>query len=136
MIIGKGAGVILTDGQGKILLLHRDNNTSWYPDSWGIVGGQIEKGETPEQAAKREVKEEIGIKVTDLRFFKKYELKREKGIYEAFFFTTTPLNVSIEKLRNQQTEGQNLRFFNINELKNLKTTDLAKAALKDFFKIS
>ncbi|XOB42300.1 MAG: NUDIX hydrolase [Candidatus Nealsonbacteria bacterium] len=133
MIIGKGAGIILIDNQNKVLLQHRDNNTSWYPDHWGIFGGQIEKGETPEQAARREIKEEIGIELADLKFFKKYELKRKKGIYQAFFFTTEPLNICIDKLKNQQREGQNLRFFNINELKNLKTTDLVKKVVRDFF---
>lgn len=134
MIIGKGAGIILIDNQNKVLLQHRDNNTSWYPDHWAIFGGQIEKGENPEQAAKREIKEEIGIELVDLRFFKKYELKRKKGIYKAFFFTA-PLTISVDKLRNQQKEGQDLGFFSFNEIKNLKVTDLTKAALKDFFEI-
>ena len=107
MIIGKGAGVILTDNQGKILLQHRDNNTSWYPNHWGIFGGQIEKDETPEQAARREIKEEVGIELTDLKFFKKYEVKRKKGIYKAFFFTA-PLTISVKILRKQHTEGQDL----------------------------
>ena len=132
MIIGRGAGIILIDDQDKVLLQHRGDNTSWYPDHWGIFGGQIEKGETPKQAAIREIKEEVGIEIADLKFFKKYELNRKKGIYEAFFFTA-PLNVSISKLRNQQKEGQDLGIFNFNEVKDLKTTDLAKAALKDFF---
>ncbi len=132
MIIGKGAGIILIDDRGKVLLQHRDDNVSWYPDYWGIFGGQIEKGEIPRQAAIREIKEEVGIEITDLKFFKKYELKRKKGIYEAFFFTA-PLNISVNKLRNQQKEGQDLGIFNFNEVKDLKTTDLAKTALKDFF---
>ncbi|XOB40803.1 MAG: NUDIX hydrolase [Candidatus Nealsonbacteria bacterium] len=135
MIIGKGAGIILIDNQDKVLLQHRDNNTSWYPGHWGIFGGQIEKGENPEQAARREIKEEIGIELVDLKFFKKYGLKRRKGIYKAFFFTA-PLTISVEKLKYQQTEGQDLGFFSFNEIKDLKVTDLTKAALKDFFEIS
>ncbi len=135
MIIGKGAGIILIDNQDKILLQHRDSNVSWHPSSWGIFGGQIEKGETPKQAARREIKEEVGIELTDLKFFKKYELKRKRGIYEAFFFTA-PLTISVDNLRKQQKEGQNLGLFSFNEVKGLKVTDLTKAVLKDFFKIS
>lgn len=133
MIIGKGAGVILINDENEVLLQHRGSNALWHPDCWSFFGGQIEKGETPKQAAKREIKEEIGLELINLRFFKKYDLKREKGIYKAFFFTTDPINVSIKKLKSQQTEGQDLRFFNINEIKELKTTDLAKKAIKDFF---
>jgi len=132
MIIGRGAGIILVGNKDRVLLQHRDNNTSWCPNHWGVFGGQIEKGESPEQAVRREIKEEIGIELTNLEFFKKYEENREKGIYEAFFFVA-PLTVSVEKLRKQQTEGQGLGLFTFSEIKDLKTTDLAKAALKDFF---
>ena len=133
MIIGKGAGVILVGNKDRVLLQHRDDNTSWHPNHWGIFGGQIEKGETPEQTVRREAKEEIGIELTNLEFFKRYELNREEGIYEAFLFVA-PLTVSVEKIREQQTEGQGLGLFAFDEIKDLKTTDLAKAALKDFFK--
>jgi len=132
MIIGKGAGIILIANNGKILLQHRDNNISWYPDHWGPFGGQIENDETPEQAVRREIKEEIGIELTDLRFFRKYEMKREEGTYEAFLFVA-PLTVSVEKLKKQQREGQDLGIFSFSEIKDLKITDLARMALNDFF---
>jgi 8-oxo-dGTP diphosphatase len=132
MIIGRGAGVILVDNQNKVLLQHRDNKASWDPGLWGIFGGQIEKGETPKIAAKRELKEELGIELNNLSFFRKYEIKREKGIYEAFFFTA-PLTISVEELKKQQKEGQGLGFFSLEEIKDLKIMDLAKMALNDFF---
>ena len=94
MIIGRGAGIILTDNKGRILLQHRDNDAPRYPGRWGLFGGQLEKDETPEQAVRRETKEEIGIELTDLKFFKKYKLQREKGIFEAFFFVA-PITVSV-----------------------------------------
>lgn len=47
--------VILSEYKGKILLSrHRDRNT------WETQGGHIEKGETPMEAAKRELFEESG----------------------------------------------------------------------------
>ena len=58
------AGVVLYDSQGRILLLrHR-----YRPGSgWGIPGGFLGQGEQPEAAARRELKEELGIDVGDLR---------------------------------------------------------------------
>lgn len=133
MLIGRGAGVILIDDKSRVLLQHRDKNTSWYPNHWGVFGGQIEEGETPEQAVKREAEEELGIGLTNLRFFKRYALKREKGIYEAFFFVAS-LTIPIEKLKEQQKEGQGLGLFNFNEVKDLKITDLTNLVLEDLFK--
>ena len=68
MIIGKGAGIILVANNRSVLLQHRDKNNKWNQNSWSEFGGQIEKGETPKQAAKRELKEELGINVADLKY--------------------------------------------------------------------
>lgn len=133
MIIGKGAGVILIADNGNILLQYRDKNNKWNQDSWSEFGGQIEEGETPEEAIKRELKEELGIRLTDLKFFKKYEFQRQKGIYEQFVFTAS-LNYPLESLKKQQKEGKDLAFFNYEEIKNLKMADYTRELLEDFFK--
>ncbi len=133
MIIGKGAGVILIASNGTILLQYRDKDGKWNQDSWSEFGGQIEEGETPEEAVKRELKEELGIELADLKFFKKYELQRQKGIYEQFVFTAW-LNYPLKSLKKQQKEGKDLAFFNYGEIKNLKMADYTREILKDFFK--
>ena len=53
----------------KVLLLQRGNNAS-YPDHWQLPEGKIEEGETSDLAIKREIKEEIGIRVISLEFQK------------------------------------------------------------------
>lgn len=53
-------GCIIPDKSGKILLLHRQKGLK---DQWETPGGKLEAGETPGQAAVREVKEEIGVQV-------------------------------------------------------------------------
>ena len=55
----RGAAVLLIDAHGWILLPLRDAHGD-YPHHWGTVGGQAEPGETPEQAARRELAEETG----------------------------------------------------------------------------
>ena len=132
MIIGKGAGIILIANNGTILLQNRDKNNRWNQDSWSEFGGQIEKGETPKEAVKRELKEELGIELTRLKLFKEYEFKRKKGIYKQFVFTAS-LNYPIQTLKKQQKEGNDLALFTFKEIKNLKTADYTKKILKDFF---
>jgi len=133
MTIGRGAGVILIANDGTILLQYRDKDSRWNQDSWSEFGGQIEEGETPEEAVKRELKEELGIELADLKFFKKYELQRQKEIYEQFVFTAS-LNCPLESLKKQQKEGKDLAFFNCEEIKNLKMAGYTREILEDFFK--
>lgn len=53
--------------QGKLLLGHRHPARRWYPDCWDLIGGHIEVGESPEQAVRRECREEIAVDVSQLQ---------------------------------------------------------------------
>lgn len=51
------AGVLFRDDDGRVLLVKPT-----YKDGWDIPGGYVEPGESPKQAAVREVEEELGLK--------------------------------------------------------------------------
>lgn len=55
----RGAGVIF-QFENQILLGLRSKDVN-EPNTWGIIGGMIEDGESPKQAAKREVREEASV---------------------------------------------------------------------------
>jgi 8-oxo-dGTP diphosphatase len=58
------AGAVITDQAGCVLLLkHRFRPGS----GWGIPGGFLHSREQPEEALRRELREEIGVEVSDLR---------------------------------------------------------------------
>lgn len=114
-----GAKIIILSPD-KILLFHRDNiPTIRSPDCWQLVGGGIEKGETPEQGLIREVKEEVSY---DLKEFK--SITRTKGsqgedvwMYAAF------VNKNEEfKFVLGPGEGQGIGWFTIDEALKLKLT--------------
>ena len=57
-------GAMLFDDAGRILLLEH----VFRPDSgWGIPGGFVMKGENPEDALRRELREEVAIEIKDVK---------------------------------------------------------------------
>ena len=72
-VVRLGIGVMILDGD-KILLGHRakkraDTGGIFEPDSWTFPGGKQEFGETFYEGAKREVKEETNLDISDLELF-------------------------------------------------------------------
>lgn len=57
--------VVLVDSNGRALAQLREPHKP-YGGMWGLVGGHIEPGESPEDAARREVGEETGFTVDEL----------------------------------------------------------------------
>lgn len=50
---------------GKVLMLRRPDDARSFPGAWSLVAGKIEKGEAPEDAARREIMEETQISVSE-----------------------------------------------------------------------
>lgn len=61
--MNQAARAIIIEGD-KILVMHRNNEGSQY---FTLVGGKVDKNETPEQALVREVREETGLHVTSAK---------------------------------------------------------------------
>lgn len=58
------AGVVIIDNAGRVLLLkHRFRPGS----GWGVPGGFIEAGEQPEDALRRELREEVGLELENVQ---------------------------------------------------------------------
>jgi mutator protein MutT len=60
------AGAIITDDRGQVLLLkHRFRPGA----GWGIPGGYIDAGEQPDEALRRELGEEVGLQIENIKLF-------------------------------------------------------------------
>ena len=60
-----GIGVLIFNEEGKVLFQHRTGRHAH--GTWAGPGGWLEFGETFEQAAKREVKEELDLDIEDVK---------------------------------------------------------------------
>ena len=110
----------------KILLILRDNiPTIPSPNKWGLPGGLIEKNESPLNALKRELKEEINIVPKNIIYLGKQIFKDGVEVFR-YFAKITKDEFQNVKLGN---EGQKLEFFNLDEINQL---DLARYSTEYF----
>lgn len=58
--------VAVIEQDGKFLVGKRAQDKP-YAGKWAFLGGKLEKGETPEEALRREVREELGMEVEIVR---------------------------------------------------------------------
>lgn len=80
----KNALAVIINDDNQILLLRRNPNIEmWQPGRWALVGGGVEEGETPEEAVKREIKEETGLNIN--KFKEKFTIQRNPDSIEHIF---------------------------------------------------
>lgn len=80
-----GVSVIITNLGGDVLLLKH----SYGPDVWGLPGGGIAAGEDPLEAARREVREELGIELARIEPIGKLEEVLSGSPHTAYLFAAT-----------------------------------------------
>jgi len=83
-----------------------------FPGCWGFFGGSIDVGETPEEASKRELLEEIGYKPA-LLYNMGFDIVRDLGNLSIHAYCC-PLTIPIEKIDLQ--EGLDWGLFSLEEV--------------------
>lgn len=110
------------NSRGEILLQHRSKEKKNFPDMWDIsVAGHISSGESSEQGALREIKEEIGIDilVSDLKYLG--TVVQEFVLNNGTYFDNELNDIYIFKLGNdkdlkiQEEELDQLKWISIME---------------------
>ena len=120
--------------QGDVYLQKRPEWKDIQPGKWDTaVGGHIDYGETPEEALRREVREELGMTDYTPEFISKYvfESQREK---ELVYVHRTTYDGAIQPSRNELDGG---RFWTMDEIrkaigKNILTPNFEREFLRFF----
>jgi len=109
---------IIIEKDNKILMIDRVN----FPYGWACPAGHIDEDETPKEAVLREAKEEIGLKVKNLKFISEEpDLVNEcsEGIKYHHFFgfmgkITGRIIVAKEEAKDWRwVEKENLKTLNL-----------------------
>lgn len=107
--------VIIKDG--KILLIKRRSTV--FAGTWVLPGGGVEYGETVEQAAVREAKEETGLDIEIVKLLNVYsDPKRDPRFHSVS--TAFICKVNGGTLLKETDESTDAKFFSPEELKDLQ----------------
>jgi NAD+ diphosphatase len=86
--------IVLVERDGKILLARAHRHP---PGFYSVLAGFVEPGETLEEAVAREIKEEVGIEVTDINYFGSQPWPYPNSLMVAFTCTYSGGDITIEK---------------------------------------
>ncbi|MEH7885028.1 NUDIX hydrolase [Bacillus sp. JJ1609] len=114
-LILPGSVVLIFNEDSKILLQHRIDG------GWGLPGGIMEMGESLEDTARREVKEETGLTLGELKLAgvfsgPEYYLKVANGD-ELYSVTAVYFTDDIHgEIKMDESESVDLQFFSLDQL--------------------
>ncbi len=115
-----GAGVVLFDADGRVLLVHQN----YGHHRWTLPGGMFETGESPADAALREVFEEVGVRVELGALIGAYYVRRAKpGI--RFVFRARIVDDAAPRLSDDELDD--IGWFDPNDLPDPMTPALPYA---------
>lgn len=102
----------------KVLLEKRREDEDNYAGMWTLPGGHKKKNETIEQALKREMKEELKVKITKAEFVGKFKDidPTSNRIYEHNAFLCSEWDGEIQ----ETTEQSGVKWFDVAEIGGLK----------------
>ncbi|MEK6859335.1 MAG: NUDIX domain-containing protein [Nanoarchaeota archaeon] len=122
--------IIFYDEKGNILLQDR-REISKHGEEYGFFGGGIEENETPDEALKREIKEELGITIKEYEFFKKDKMIFKTINLEVERFIYIAPMPDLNKLKNGEGNPVVKR---LNDCFNLKGVEHDLDILKEIYK--
>jgi len=92
------AGALVFNNKGEVLLLKHVFRAG---SGWGMPGGFMEAGEQPHEALRRELLEEVGVEINDLKVFTTRSFKKLRQVEIVFVCRSngeaTPMSVEVER---------------------------------------
>lgn len=118
--------ILFENAKGEILLQLRDDKPSiQHPNQWVMLGGQMEAGETPEEAIKREIQEEIEVELDNFKLVRTYNwAENVEYVFHAV--------LDIDPKQTPLHEGQEIRYFTKDQIASMQLAFHDNEIFRDF----
>lgn len=130
----KSVGAIIRNKKGEILMIERKK----FPLGWACPAGHVDKGESPEEALRREVKEETGLKIEDFKllvheFVEWNECSKGVRGHDWYVYEAVDFEGEIKKA---DAEAKNIKWVDSSKLRELELEEVWKKWFKQLKIIS
>lgn len=129
--IGVGGGILILNKKNETLLLKRGKNSKNEVGYWNKPGGAIDHGEKVINAMKREISEEIGVKIDIWGYLPHADsiMKKDKQHWVGFNYLG---RVKSGNIRNMEPHKfDDVRWFALNKLPE-KLSPMTREAIKNY----
>lgn len=125
----KKVALLLIANKDKFLLFKRSPKEQSNPGVYGLLGGKIERSETPRMALKREIKEEAGVDIKNFKPLGAY--KKNDTLMYLFYCTDFPH----KDIKLDTNEHVSQKWFNTSDIYNSNSSEVIetnKFFVRDF----
>lgn len=136
MQVMQTVSALLVNREGRVLLQQRDHTPGIrFPGCWSTFGGRVEPGETPEQAMRRELLEEVTLDaVPDMRLWKVVQqaltVDGAPVLLEIFVYVG---RLDVDAAALEIHEGQAARYLGLEDLDGLPFAFGFELLFREFF---
>ena len=116
----KAASSAILERDGKYLLVLRRNPPS--ADMYAFPGGRAEEGETPDETALREFREETGIAARNPELFSVYDLKThapDGSVTSHFFLSVFTVEADADAVAEAADDAADLGWYSLDEIRRM-----------------
>ncbi len=119
--------ILLYDDEGRLLLQHRTGDAERLPGYWAFFGGEIDPGETPAAAIRREALEELDYHLRDPQFVTEKDCVLPNAAGHLYVYVD---HYAGDKSLLKLKEGQGWGWFKASEIAGLKMIEHDRETVK------